>query len=206
MGRRAVVPVLLVVLLLSAGCADIFGEQADPAESGGDGSQDGESPLFSNSTDTDRLLLGLSEVGPEYNLTGESVSDSDTAVVQDPNQRDFQFQHSRTFELSDVDQLGEKPFIIISSVIIYETPEEAEEGLENTVSGFQDGNASVSDVTVATGINATQVQFQADTGSRNVILYGRESNLIYFVITSGPDKYHSDNAQELYIEMYSDVT
>lgn len=156
---------------------------------------------------TDEVVLRLSDLGPDYDFTGESISTAEEATGERAalfEERGIVKTHTRTFRLSDEDV--DQPEMVISSATAYRSPETAEADLDRQVSSLEESGATLSRVNVRVGINATGATFESERGLRTAALYGRTGDLVYSVTASSQDEYPHGDAAELFLEMHASAT
>lgn len=160
-------------------------------------------------TDTNigEVVLKLPDTGFGYNFTSESiqyVSNASAETKQRLLEKGIQKQHTRVFTLTSSDK-EEKPILIRSTAVIYDNVESTENDLQNALNTFNSQGANTTRIQIASGITATQVQIKDNSGRYNVILYGKEENLLYYIIVTGEQRYYEERAKELFLEMVVDV-
>ncbi|QLH81394.1 hypothetical protein [Halosimplex pelagicum] len=222
--KRVVACVLVVALIATAGCSGIQGifesdqgtaTEAPPSatvaggetEAGGgpnaDGSDagSGSGPYTVDGTDTEEIVIRLSDLGMEYNFTGGSsrLASADDAALRTQQIRK---QNRRTFVLENRSRVGEQPVALVSVAIIYESSSAAETALQDHLGSFDGANTSR--VNVA-GFEGWQTRFTTDDELRNVAVFGRDANLVYYTVTAGTSRRHPGFSQELFAEMALDV-
>jgi len=164
-----------------------------------------DSPDFNADTDTDSIVLRLSDLSDGYEYSGET--DIVTAELDDNKREQYASdqivrQHSRSFQRSnDEDGLG----IIYSEATVYETARDVNSKLSDIISTFEDQSANITEIDLTTGVTATQIKYENDRGSKNVLLYYQQNNLILLVIASESDEFYPNRTEQLMITMISDV-
>jgi len=212
--------------LAEPGGDDPAGEDSGPAEenpdeSGNDSNESGSgssesdtdsgsepsdsSGNFDADTDTDSLVLRLSDLPDGYEYSGET--DITTAELDDDEREQYESdqivrQHSRSFRRTD-DSDG--PIIIYSEATVYENAGRASDQLSETESIFQDQSAEVTSVELTTGVTATQITYINNQDTQNVLIYYQKDNLLLLVIISDANEFYNERARELMIEMISDI-
>jgi hypothetical protein len=202
-----------------AGENDLVGEdgsssKSDSGDSGGDSGEsdtdsgsepsDG-SPNFDADTDTDSIVLRLSDLSDGYEYSGES--DIVTAELEDDERDQYASdqivrQHSRSFRRTDE---SDNPIIIYSEATVYENADSASAQLSEIEATFQEQSAESTPVELTTGVTASQITYVNDQGTQNVLIYYQKGNLLLLIITSGTDDFHVERARELKIQMISDI-
>lgn len=156
---------------------------------------------------TDEVVLRLSDLGTDYNFTGESVSTAEDVSGEQARlfeERGIVKTHARTFRLST--ETVDRPDIVISSATAYRSPEAAAAGLDRQVSSLEGSGATLTRVNVAVGVNATGATFENERGLRTAAIYGRTGSLVYSVTASSPDDYPRSAAADLFLKMHVDAT
>jgi len=164
-----------------------------------------DAPTFDAETDTDSIVLRLSDLPNTFEYSGER--DIVTAELEEAEQeqyaaKDIVRQHSRSFRQS-TDSGG--PALVYSEVTVYESIDDANAQLTETESTFREQSARIEAVELATDVTATQIRHENDRGSRNVLLYYQRGNMQLLVIVSGGEEFYPDLAEELMIAMVSDI-
>jgi len=213
---RTGITLAVILIVLTAGCSGLFGGDEDETATPAPPTEtptptqtpEGAQTPFPADAETDEIVLRLSDIGFGYNFTGESVqrrTDASGETQRDFEEKGILKQHKRVFTLAESNQANEKPTTILSTVVIYETEDDAATDLQNTITNLESDGANVSQQSIASGITATQVTFQGNQGLNHVILYGQENNMLYFVMVTGEKQYHKENAIDLFMQMVVDI-
>jgi hypothetical protein len=127
-------------------------------------------------TNTDDIVIRLSDLNMDYNFTGGS---SEVTSINNTRLQHKQIlkQEQRTFVLENQSRVNEQPVAIISVAIIYESQSTAETALQDHLSSFSGSNTSRVEVA---GFEGWQTKFVTDDGLRNVAVLGQDRNLVYY--------------------------
>lgn len=164
-----------------------------------------DSPDFNADTDTDSIVLRLSDLSDGYEYSGET--DIVTAELEDDKREQYASdqivrQHSRSFRRTD-DLDG--PIIIYSEATVYENTDDASTQLSEIESTFQDQSAEITPVELTTDVTAKRITYANDQDTQNVLLYYQQDNLLLVIITSGADQFYTTSARNLIVKMISDI-
>jgi len=179
------------------------GSSESDTDSGSEPSDSSE--VFDADTDTDSLVLRLSDLPDGYEYSGET--DITTAELDDDEREQYESdqivrQHSRSFRRTD-DSDG--PIIIYSEATVYENTGRASDQLSEIESTFQDRSAEITPVELTTDVTAKQITYVNDQDMKNVLLYYQRDNLLLGIISSGADQFYTAIAKDSIINMVSDV-
>lgn len=164
------------------------------------------SQLYTAETNTGEIVLRLSDLGADYNASGETSKIRNE--LSEENRTEFKEkqiikQHQRAFRLSNRDSLGEKPFVIFSSATVFESIIAAQSSLQNkTTSNIS--NATVSRVDIASN-TVLRIKFQNERGVNTILYYDRNKNLVYSILVAGREKFYDKRAEELFVRTMVDI-
>jgi len=204
----------LFFLILTAGCLGLFDgdedrQTATRTTTSTTAPQTPESGLTLSLSDvnTDEIVLRLSDTGFGYNFTSEAIEYQEN--VSEEKKKRFEEkgivkQHTRVFTRA-ASNGEEHPTLIRSTVVIYEREEDARRDVQDAVNTINNQGGTTSQVRIASGITAEHVQFEDSNELKTIILYGREKNIVYYVMISGQEQYFEEETEELFIEMTVDV-
>lgn len=164
--------------------------------------------LYSMETETGEIVLRLSDLGATYNLSGESLKVRKELSGEERDQlesNDILRTHSRSFRSTNSSEEN-NPLLVISTVTIYDSQNDAKSGLQHKLKSFQERDSEIRNVSVATGINATQVKFQNQRDLHNTLLYHQDNNLVITVIVTGPNQYYTEEGRSSLVQMYSEIS
>lgn len=162
-------------------------------------------PLFDPDTDTDDIVLRLSDLPENYEYSGET--NRRTTELSGEEQERYKSQgivrqHSRSFRQA-AESTG--PVLVYSEATVYKSADDVDAQLEETRSTFESQSAEIKTIELASGVTATQISYENDQESRNILMYYKRANLLLLIISSGQKQSYSESTQELMIQMISDV-
>lgn len=149
----------------------------------------------------DAILLDLSDLATEYDLSGERLlirENASTQVESDLRSADILIRFERSFTPSP--SATDQPSVVLSSVTVYENNETAQEQLESLTSAIETENSG-EQVTVLGNYSAQQYQFENDQGAQNTMIIRRTGPIVYYVVTSDSETMHQAYTQELFRTM-----
>lgn len=200
-----------------AGCSGIFDQDSNP---GPDESQDESINTDQETTDpdgdtdsetgeddseqiqTDEVVLSRSDLSDVYEAKGSLDLTSEEASGEDADrfeERELRSVSERTFTLSDSD--ADEPEIVFSSAMLYQNGTAAENDLNRIVSEFEATGAGVSEQSITNSTTARVIQFENDQGYQNTAFYGLASDIVFYVVTSDPNKYFRNPIEKLFKTM-----
>lgn len=220
MERNLVIAICLAVFVFMAGCGGLFGQQGGEEVLGGAGtptSTTAESPsgttdrpmgttrpAFGPETNTDAIVLRLSDLSDAYDLGGETdirTSEASGTQRETFESRGVVRQHSRSFSSTAKNE----PQLVLSEVTLFESDSAAASRLEEVTGAFEENGARVESVELATGIDARQIAYENDREAKTTLVYVQRDNMLLLVITAGNDRFYEDRAHRLMVEMVVDV-
>ena len=157
-------------------------------------------------TDTGEILLSLPELGAAYNFSSESqqrrseLTGSDRESFADQG---LLKRHERVFSIAD--SSADVPPVIISTAIVYESESEATSETPELVESIQEAGGTSKQVDLASGIEATRIMGETQTGRKNILMTWQTDNLVIWVFTSGIEQYYPERTEEYLVEMVLDV-
>jgi hypothetical protein len=160
---------------------------------------------FGPDTDTGDIVLRLSDLPENYEYSGETNRQTAELSGEEREQYESQGilrQHSRSFRRSD-DSTG--PVLVYSEATIYESADDVDAQIQEVRSTFESQSAEIETIELASGVTATQISYENDQGTQNVLVYYERDNLLLLIISSGQEQSYSERAQILMIQMISDI-
>ncbi|WP_136603211.1 hypothetical protein [Salinigranum halophilum] len=219
--RTAIGAVLVALLLTTSGCALLpfeASESTPPSPTpfapsstpGADSTAGSDGSGYDSNTDTDEIVLRVSDLGPQYNFTTESLNrrgDLSEAQAERFANQSLLRQHQRVFTLVSETTDSNLAPVVISTVAIYESPAAAGQQSPALIQSLREQGATVETVELASGYKVTQVQGQTSTGRHNTMLMWRSENLVVWLVTSSPRENgeYQEQARVLFIDMLVDV-
>lgn len=222
--QRSKLVVIVACFVVTAGCGGLgsLGGSSDAGDStdtttptGGstdtptatsDDDTADQGPAFGPETNTDDIVLRLSDLSSDYAYSGETNRRTSELSGEEQAQYESQGivrQHSRSFRRSS-EAAG--PVLVYSEATVYENAEDVDAQLEEAQSTFENQSAEVETIELASGVTATQISYENDRGAQSVLMYYERHNLLLLVISSGQEQFHPERAQELMIQMVSDIS
>lgn len=185
--------------------SEAAGEDSDGTDTDSETEPSEGSSDFDADTDTDSIVLRLSDLGAEYEYSGER--DIVTAELEGDEQEQYASdhiirQHSRSFQRSSD---ADSPTIIYSEVTVYETADDEDSQFNDIISTFEEQSSNITNINIAADVTTTQIKYENDRDAQNILLYYQQDNLRLLVITSDPDSFYSERAKQLMITMISDI-
>jgi len=162
-------------------------------------------PRYGTDTDTGAILLSLPELGAAYNFSSESVqrrSELSGSERTSFEEQGLLTRHERVFSLADG---ADGPPVVISTAAVYESADDAANASPALVESIQDAGGTAEQVELASGIEATRVSGETQTGRKNVLMTWQTDNLVIWVVTSGIEQSYPELAEEYFVEMVVDV-
>ncbi|WP_226012201.1 hypothetical protein [Halomicrobium salinisoli] len=202
-------------MLLLSGCSGIFGSQGGPSEAETPTASpidvDTETPAQDDGTaeagtataietperDIATVLLDRSDISADYVLIGELHRTGENRS-DDMIERSVSEWHRRTFQQNES---VDGPLLVTSSARRYETPDDAQAGLQRRADPSAELNASVRRTTPSSGTELTVVTFRSDSGTYGVTALYRTDKVLLTVQTFGTDRYHEATTEELLLKM-----
>jgi hypothetical protein len=162
-------------------------------------------PRYGTDTDTGAILLSLPELGAAYNFSSESVqrrSEQSGSERTSFEEQGLLTRHERVFSLADG---ADGPPVVISTAAVYESEDDAANASPELIESIQDAGGTAEQVELASGIEATRVSGETQTGRKNVLMTWQTDNLVIWLVTSGIEQSYPELAEEYFVEMVLDV-
>lgn len=190
-----------------AGCSGIFDQGEDPDSDGNqdestDTDQETEPSDDSEQVQTDEVVLARSDLSDAYEAKGSLDLTRQEASGEDADrfeERELRSVSERSFTLSDSNT--DEPEIVFSSAMQYQSKTAAENDLDRIVSEFKASGDEVSEQSVTSSTTARVVQFENDQGYQNIVFYGWDNSVIFYVVTSDNNQTFPDRTEELFKQM-----
>lgn len=213
--QRPTAALLVSGMLILAGCGSLpvinnQDQTSTPvpqpeANSNSDPSADTRTP-YDMSVNTGEIVLRLSDLPSGYEFGGETnqsqTSEGDTGTQL--REQSILRQHQRSFRYNGTDT-SQYPPILISSVIIYEDTNAAENQFQQAVANLTTGNATAENREVVSGSTATVVKFRNQRDGYVVLVYSQNQNMGFYIATLSANRYREEFTVDQYIKMLVDV-
>lgn len=157
-------------------------------------------------TDTGEILLSLPELGQSYNFSSESMrtrSELSSSEKASFEEQGLLKRHERVFSLADGGYDG--PPAVISTVAVYDSERAAASATPELVESIREAGGTAEQVEIASGVEATRLSGETQTGRKNVLITWQTDNLIIWVVTSGIEQSYPEVTEEYFVEMVLDV-
>jgi hypothetical protein len=161
---------------------------------------------YSSSAATGEIVLRLSDLPSGYEFGG-GVNQSQDANTETGDQLESQGilrQHQRSFRYNGTDTT-QYPAILLSSVVVYENTEIANQQFQQAVANLTTQNATAETREVVSGSTATVVTFRNQRDGYVVLVYSQSQNLGFYVATLSGDGYRKEFTVEQYVKMLVDI-
>ncbi|WP_254278918.1 hypothetical protein [Haloarcula marina] len=229
--RSIVAPVLVTLLVLTAGCSGLFGDAADVTNPAPTATNTGtdfatttaqrdterrsgtSTPTTTETTPTRdaeesarRTLLSLAEIDSRYNLTGERYlyrSNASETVAASLAEQQILFQFERTFQIGGVES---RPRTIFTSISRYESSQAASAARSDLVAQIREGDGDVSTISVLGEFEATQLRFENSRGLTSTLIVSQSGPVTFYVVTADTERYYPEYTRTVFIEMARDTS
>jgi len=181
------------------------GDEETPEQQGTDADTTAEETLYSSDTETDEIILRLSDISGSYDSTGQSMATKASAsgdTEETFSEWSIEKQHSRAFKRSD--DSTDDPSQIYSLASIFSSVKACRDRLSFFAETAKEQDASVSRYQPVSDVTATVIQFETDQGFQNVVMYIPVKNMLLSVTTSSQSTFATDQTETLILEMLSD--
>jgi hypothetical protein len=161
---------------------------------------------YSSTAATGEIVLRLSDLPSGYEFGG-GVNQSQDANTDTGDQLESQGilrQHQRSFRYNGT-ETTQYPAILLSSVVVYENTDVADQQFQQAVANLTTQNATAETREVVSGSTATVVTFQNERDGYVVLVYSQTRNLGFYVATLSGDGYREEFTVEQYVKMLVDV-
>lgn len=209
MTNRPALALLLVAVVLLAGCNGLgFGPSSEdttppPGDDPTPNQQESEG-FYDASTDTDEIVLRLSDIDGDYDPEGESrdaMESVEGETKENFERRGILLRHSRSFSRAS----GDGPLLVLSEVTLFDTVGDASSRYDEIVQTVRESGGSAEQIEVVSGVSGDLLTFENDRGAKVTMVLVRVDNLVLMTVTTATEDYNTQTNEELMVKMVADV-
>lgn len=147
------------------------------------------------------ILIGLSDIEGNYDISGEKSTTREDASDQEATQLQADgivAQFERSF--SSAETMEDRPATILSSVTVYENEDVARDEYESLTSDLS-SHGTTEEITMLGEYPAEEYQFENNQGMQNTLVIRRSGSMVYYLVTSDSSGSYPEFTRELFQTM-----